>query len=227
MLALDVSTAWGSVALVEQEAPGDEPTVVAELGFAVRASHADQLLGRVELVLALAGSAKTEIDGYVATRGPGSFTGVRVGLGTLRGLGLATGKPCVGIITLEALAEAHGTAERERLVVMEAGRGELYAARYSAASSPPSTLEDPFVALRERVLDPAATAAALIVPGPGTTVGSAELPPGARLARAPRAVAAAAGRVALLGGIGGGTEPPLLAPLYVRPPNARVQRRSS
>ena len=64
----------------------------------------------LETLFAESGCSRGDVDGYVATHGPGAFTGIRVALGTLRGLGLATGKPCIGITTLEAIAEAHGPA---------------------------------------------------------------------------------------------------------------------
>ena len=105
VLALDVSTWWGSVALVGQTAADSAPCVVAETGTRVDGSHAEQLLVWVARVLGDAGWSKSALDGYAATRGPGSFTGIRIGLGTLRGLGLATGRPCVGVTTLEAIVE--------------------------------------------------------------------------------------------------------------------------
>ena len=69
-----------------------------------------RLLDGADRLLASVGWDRRRIDGYVAVRGPGSFTGVRVGLGTIRGLALAAGRPCAGIVSLEALAHAHGLA---------------------------------------------------------------------------------------------------------------------
>ena len=108
VLALDSSTWWGSAALVEQYGRETRPRVVAQHGTRVDGSHAEQLLQWIEQLLAEAGWSKTSLDAYAATRGPGSFTGVRIGLATIRGLSLVSGRPCFGVTTLEAIVEAHG-----------------------------------------------------------------------------------------------------------------------
>ena len=141
VLALDTSTAWGSVALVEQEGCENRPRVVAEHGERVDGAHAERLLHWIGQLLSGAGWSKTGFDAYATTRGPGSFTGVRVGLGTIRGLSLAAGRPCFGVTTLEAIVEAHGPADMDRIPLMDAGRGELYTARYDADSFPPVEVE--------------------------------------------------------------------------------------
>jgi tRNA threonylcarbamoyladenosine biosynthesis protein TsaB len=223
VLALDTSTWWGGLALVERDAD-EPPRVVAELGVEVRDSHAMRLLPAIHLLLERAGWDRSSPDLYVATRGPGSFTGIRVGLGTVHGLALATGKPCAGVGTLEALAEAHGPAERERVPLLAAGRGEVYGARYDACSSPPRPLRDAWLGRAEEVL--AAEGPAVLIEGPG-----AAAPIGAlgrdddrfRLAAPVRSVAAAAGRLTLLRGARGDSTPPM--PLYLRPPDAELKRR--
>ena len=222
MLALDTSSWWGGLALLEA-AGAEEPRVVAELGVQVRDSHSNHLLRWAELLLAEAGWGREALDGFVAVRGPGSFTGIRVGLGTVRGLALAAGRPAVGVTTLEALAEAHGPAEAPRLVLLEAGRGELYGARYDAAGSPPRIVEPPWLAPGGDALALAGPAA-VVIPGPATLVDPALLPPGFRLAGSPRGIAAAAGRVALLAGAleRDGASP--LEPLYLRPPDALFRK---
>jgi tRNA threonylcarbamoyladenosine biosynthesis protein TsaB len=87
-------------------------------------------LGWVDWALARAGWAKTDLAGFVATRGPGSFTGIRIGLGTIRGLALAAARPCAGVSVLEALAEAHGPGRGDRVALIGAGRGEVYGQRF-------------------------------------------------------------------------------------------------
>jgi tRNA threonylcarbamoyladenosine biosynthesis protein TsaB len=222
ILALDTSTWWGSIALVSGEQSHDEVEVAAELGARVRDSHADRLLHRIDLLLAEAGWPKSSLDLYAATRGPGSFTGIRVGLGTIRGLSLATGRPCAGVTTLEALAEAHGPADRERMPVMDAGRGEFYGARFDPASTPPRTIDEPWLGNAARALGPSGPV--VMIPGPGTRIDPARLPAGAAVARATRNVAAAVGRLVLLRGTVERGEG-VLAPLYLRPPDALVKKR--
>jgi tRNA threonylcarbamoyladenosine biosynthesis protein TsaB len=205
------------VALLRQDSDDAPPEVVAELGADIQASHAGQLLPRVEWLLGLAGWSKSDPDGFVATRGPGSFTGIRVGLGTVQGLALATGKPCVGIDTLDAVVEAHGPADRERIGLIAAGRGELCGARYDARSSPPQRLEEPW--LRPvAALAEAEGAVLIFAPGCGreaATLGGAS----------PRSIAAAAGRLALLEGLPDEGGAASLSPVYMRPPDAELKPR--
>jgi len=223
ILALDTSTWWGGVALVADE-PGSGPVVVAECGLFVRDSHSDRLLQQVEQLLDRAGWLKTEVDAFVATRGPGSFTGIRVGLGTVRGLGLAAGRPCFGVGTLDALAEAHGPAESERVPLIEAGRGELYAGRFDADSRPPRELAPPSVGPLEAIAAAVPAPSVVWIPAPGTRI---DAPAGfaGRIADAPRGLAGAAGRIVARTRPSFRLPAPPLAPLYVRPPDVRLKRK--
>jgi tRNA threonylcarbamoyladenosine biosynthesis protein TsaB len=223
ILALDTSTWWGSVALIERIADGRPAGVVAEVGERIDDSHAEHLLEWIARVLAEAGWPKTSIDAYAATRGPGSFTGVRVGLGTIRGLGLAADRPCIGVTTLEAIAEAHGRDDRERFPVMDAGRGELYAARYDARSSPPAERTPPWLGGAADVLGRVATAGGRAIAGPGTQIEIANEAAAPGVVLAPLRLAGAAGRVAAFRG----ETPQPLAPLYIRPPDALLKRPRS
>ena len=95
--------------------------------------HAERLIGIVGDVLAEAGLRYGELSKLVVTVGPGSFTGLRVGVSAVRGLALALGIPAVGVSTLEAMAApfAHDLGEADVvLAVLDAKRGELYAALY-------------------------------------------------------------------------------------------------
>jgi len=224
VLALDVSTWWGSAALVEQDGREMLPRVLAEYGTRVDGSHAEQLLQWIEQLLADAGWSKTSLDAYAATRGPGSFTGVRVGLATIRGLSLASGRPCFGVTTLEAIVEAHGPAELPRVPVMDAGRGELYSARYDADSSPPVELEAAWLGATALVLAPVEGSRGLVLRGPGVQIA---MPPGSPLtlaATTTERLAGATGRlVAHRMARGTGVSEPL-APLYLRAPDALLKR---
>ena len=220
-LALDTSTWWGSVALVERASSGGAPIVVAGFSKRVEGSHVESLLAWVERLLGQAGWSKTGIDAYVATCGPGSFTGVRVGLGTVRGLGLAAGRPCLGVNTLEALAEGYGPAVRPRVALMDAGRDELYAACYDPASSPPGEIEPPHLGPAADVLEKASAVDALLIPGPGTVIPETWR---AQAVATPECVAAAAGRIAVLRTADPEWEAPPLAPLYLRVPDAMLKR---
>ena len=226
VLALDSSTWWASLALVDGSET-EPPRVVAELGFEARGSHAPWLPLALESLLGLAGRARSDVDGYVATRGPGSFTGIRVGLGTIRGLALAADRPCAAVSTLAALAGAHGPAAVARLPLISAGRGEFYGARYDAGSDPPQPAEEPWVGGPERVLAATGASPAIVVPAHGTRQRLVEAGLAARLpmAETPRSTAAAAGRLALLQGLVAGRADSGLSPLYLRPPDAELEAR--
>lgn len=217
ILALDTSTWWAGLALVEYDAAPESAEVVAELGVRVRGSHAERLLDSIERLLAEAGWSKNDVDAYAATRGPGSFTGVRVGLGTLRGLALASGRPCFGVTTLAALAEAHGPARHPRLALVGAGRGELYAGLFAPDGSPPRELEPPCVASEAHLLERFADRAPCWIAAFGTRLSSAAAP-----AATPRGVAGAAGRLVALEHPGLPAAAPALVPVYVRPPDVRL-----
>jgi len=224
VIAIDTSTWWGSVALVEGGGAERAPRVVAEHGRRIDDSHAEHVLDWVERCLSDAGWTKSSVDLYAATRGPGSFTGIRVALGTVRGLGLATGRPCAGVTTLLAVAATAGDGSGPRVPVMDAGRAELYAACYEASTWPPEELAAPWIAAAVEVLADAGKRGAEIVTGPGTNV---DLPQGAgaaKVIRAPERLAGAAGRIAVARH-DDGTPPEPFSPLYLRPPDAVLKRK--
>jgi tRNA threonylcarbamoyladenosine biosynthesis protein TsaB len=220
VVAIDTSTWWGGVALVEgEDATG--AAVVAECGMRVDDSHALHVLSLLDRLLAEVGWAKSSVDAYAATRGPGSFTGIRIGLGTVRGLGVASGRPCLGVVSLAALAEAFGPAEADRSPLLDAGRGEVYGARYDAASSPPLERVAPWLGPVAKVLD---AGGPQVVLGPGAERYRATLAPAleGRFGRSPRTIAAATGRLALARLAEAPSEDHGMSPLYLRPPDAEL-----
>ena len=110
VLALDTTTPRASVALL------DAAGVVAEERAVSEAGHSRWVLPAVEALLAARGLEPAAIELVAVTTGPGSFTGLRVGLGTAQGLALASGRRCVGVPTLDVLAHtARGAAARVTL----------------------------------------------------------------------------------------------------------------
>lgn len=231
VLAFDHATGWSGLALVEADARGDV-TVVAEQGVWRTEARADQLAMRAERLLADAGWSRTSIDVFAATRGPGSFTGLRVALGTVRGLCLAADRPGIGVGTLEAMVEAHGPAELDRLAVLDAGRGEFFVARFDPVASPPQSIEAPELLDPSALLLGCATLPAVLIPGARSTQGSRPTAETAvarpsRWAAAPRGGAAAAGTIALSrGAVTAADGHDTLTPLYVRLPDAVVKQRA-
>jgi len=223
LLALDASTWWGGAALLELE--DGEPRLVAEIGLHIPDSHAARLLPLVEALLASAAWTKGSLDAYAAVRGPGAFTGIRVGLGLMSGLAMATGRPCVGVGTLPAMAEAFGPSSADRVPLLPAGRGEVYAARFDAAGSPPVTLRPAWVGPATNALE---AGIALHVFGSGAAAHAAALRTAGYagpIGRAPTTVAAGAGRIALRQLAAGAVVPADMAPLYVRPADAELKSR--
>lgn len=124
VLAIDTACPTGSIALLSDGEVVSEVLVEAPGGFG------PVLFDRIAQVLSSAGWALEDVELFAAGSGPGSFTGVRIGLAAIQGLAHATGKPAVGVSNLAALA-ACGT-RRTRGVIMDARRGEVFAAVYSS-----------------------------------------------------------------------------------------------
>lgn len=124
ILAIDTTSEHGSVALRSNGQAVFELEIHSPDGFA----HV--IYQSIEQVLKYTETALGEIDCFATASGPGSFTGVRVGLSAVKGLAEATGKRTIGISNLEALA-SYGSSPL-RAVVLDARRGEVYAAVYDA-----------------------------------------------------------------------------------------------
>jgi tRNA threonylcarbamoyladenosine biosynthesis protein TsaB len=119
-LGVDTSTERRSVALVRGG------RVLAESSAGLREGGSANLLADIDGVLNAAGVKLKEVGLYAAAVGPGSFTGLRAGLATLKGLALTTSKPAVGVQTLHALAYCVRPAQRV-VALIPAGRGEVFA----------------------------------------------------------------------------------------------------
>jgi tRNA threonylcarbamoyladenosine biosynthesis protein TsaB len=98
---------------------------VAETSAAGRSASAQRVLQQVDQLLAESGLAPDQLDLIVAGRGPGTFTGLRIGLATARGLGFALAVPVRGVSTLDALLRGAGDAS---VACIDARRGEVFAA---------------------------------------------------------------------------------------------------
>ncbi|HEX8616458.1 MAG TPA: tRNA (adenosine(37)-N6)-threonylcarbamoyltransferase complex dimerization subunit type 1 TsaB [Thermoanaerobaculia bacterium] len=121
VLAADTSLPILSVALV------NDGTLVGAMALEGRGSRNEKLLPAIDWLLAENGVDRRTIDLFATTRGPGSFTGVRIGLATLQGLALVLGRPVCAMSTHEAIA--HGEAGRVS-IADDAGRGEFYVSEF-------------------------------------------------------------------------------------------------
>src|ERR1700730_16927306 len=116
ILSADTSLPLLSVALVRDEA------LLGAVALEGKGSRNEKLLPAVDWLLTESGVDRREVELFAVTRGPGSFTGVRIGLATVQGMAIALGKPVCAMSTHEAIAPAAG----RWAVVDDAGRGELY-----------------------------------------------------------------------------------------------------
>lgn len=126
VLGIETSTRRGSVALWD----GDR--IVLALEHEKPNAHAEALLPLVARLFAETGMPKSSLERVAVGTGPGSFTGLRVGIALGEGIALGVGVPLVGVGSLEALARALPDGERARVAVLDAGRGELFVAAYAA-----------------------------------------------------------------------------------------------
>ncbi|MEE8390270.1 MAG: tRNA (adenosine(37)-N6)-threonylcarbamoyltransferase complex dimerization subunit type 1 TsaB [Anaerolineae bacterium] len=124
LVAIDTATGYASLALHD--------------GFQVRTEHTwesprrhtVELLPRLVAALEQLGIGADHLSGVAVTRGPGSFTGLRVGIAVAKGLALARGLPLVGVPTLDVVAAAQGRDRRPLCAVLQAGRKRICVATY-------------------------------------------------------------------------------------------------
>ncbi len=143
-LAIDTATKTAGVALL-----GDE-RILAEYFFDLPVNHSETVLPAVQRGLELAGMGIADVGLIALTVGPGSFTGLRIGASTVKGLALATGTPAVGVSTLEALAYNAVGFHGVICPLLDARKGEVYAGLYRADGE-----GFPEAVMEERVATPA------------------------------------------------------------------------
>ena len=124
ILAVDTSSERGSVCIVD----GHE--VLGEIRLACSIQHSERLFRSIEFLFQYTPFGLADIDLFVAARGPGSFTGLRVGLAAMAGFVAAFGKPGAGVTTLAALAWKSGIQNLPVATVIDARRDEIYGAVY-------------------------------------------------------------------------------------------------
>lgn len=124
ILAVDTSTKMGSVALTEDEA------LIAQIQLNVEITHTERLLPATENLFRQTGLTLEEMGGLAVAIGPGSFTGLRIGLATMKGFAQAQNLPLVGVSSLMALACNALTSDKPVVACLDAHRGEVYVAVY-------------------------------------------------------------------------------------------------
>ena len=136
ILALDSSGLVASVAIIEDE------EMTAEYTINYKKTHSQTLLPMVDEVAKMINLDMATIDAIAITAGPGSFTGLRIGSATAKGLGLALDKPLIAVPTLEALAYSLYGSEALIVPLMDARRNQVYTGVYYFAGSEIKTLKE-------------------------------------------------------------------------------------
>lgn len=226
ILGFDTATATCSAALWADGA------VIAHRRSETGGRHAETLVPMLREVAAEGGMTLGEVDRFAVTVGPGSFTGIRIGLAAARGLALAGKRPLIGLSTLEVVAAGVPAGEREGpiLAALDAGRGRLYAQLFdrslSALCEPAALTAEALPAL----VGEAGNSGPLVVVGTGQEVALAALTPAieARLGGGPstpdaRVLVACAAARAEAGGDGNAAGP--VWPLYLREAGAKPKVR--
>ena len=124
VMGIDTSTMQGGVALVSGQG------VICDYTLNVKATYSERLLPLIDRALHDAGITVSHVEGFAVALGPGSFTGLRIGLSTAKGLAAAGGQPLVGVSTLEAMAGTLPFCAHQICPILDARKGELHCALF-------------------------------------------------------------------------------------------------
>ncbi|MBP3429008.1 MAG: tRNA (adenosine(37)-N6)-threonylcarbamoyltransferase complex dimerization subunit type 1 TsaB [Clostridia bacterium] len=208
--------------------------IVGDLQLNCGMTHSQRVMPLVDALLSMSGTAMEEIDVFGAVVGPGSFTGVRIGVSTAKALAHAAGKPCIGVDALEALAANIEAFDGVICPILDARAMQVYGAMFEAGNPPVRLMEDEPMKLADFLDDVEKTGRRALFLGDGAPVfeqairarlgeKAAFAAPQNHFVRAGSACAAAAARIAQQG------EDALcdyvnLLPLYLRAPQAERER---
>lgn len=160
ILALDTSSECGSVALARDGALAGEVRLSGAL------QHSETLFRSIDFLLTTSATRVGDVDLFAVARGPGSYTGLRVGMAAAGGLAYAVGGETVGVSTLGALAWHVGVTQQPIAAVMDARRGEVYIALFRRSEAGLETVTPPRIERPEVVLDSLAQEQ-VVFTGPG------------------------------------------------------------
>jgi tRNA threonylcarbamoyladenosine biosynthesis protein TsaB len=223
LLAVESATLSGGAAILD----GDR--LLGEITLNIAITHSERLLSAVDRLLADCGLAPADLEGLAVSVGPGSFTGLRVGLATVKGLAMALDLPIAPVPTLDALAARLPFADAPVCPILDARKNEVYLSLYRWRGDRMCRKRE-YLALPPELAVAELTAPVILL-GDGIEAcrpwldGQGE---GIRIAPAAQRLPAAA-TVAELGhavlAAGGGVGAEALVPLYLRPPEAELKAR--
>jgi tRNA threonylcarbamoyladenosine biosynthesis protein TsaB len=124
ILGIDTSTMIAGVGIIEDD------RVLIDLRYDVKITYSEVLLSTIDLALRIVGLGAEKLDGFAISIGPGSFTGLRIGLSTVKGLCFASGKPLASVPSLDALASLSLFCRYPVVPLLDAKKNQVYAAIY-------------------------------------------------------------------------------------------------
>lgn len=146
ILAVETATMSGSIAL----ARGDE--LIANVSGDPSVSHSNTLLADLDKLLSDTTYKLADIDLFAVAAGPGSFTGLRIGIATVKALAVTLARPCAAVPTLQAVALAGGASETS-VALLPAGRGEVFAQLFSVSADAVTALDEPSHISPQKMID--------------------------------------------------------------------------
>ena len=165
MLAFESSAKPASVALLR------DGGLIAQYSQYTSLTHSRTLLPMAEALLKNCDIGLGEIDLYAVAHGPGSFTGIRIGVSTVKGLAWASGKPCTGVSTLEAMAWNGVSRGGTICPVMDARRSQVYNALFEIKDGKPERLcDDRPISLQELAAEIRSMSSPVFITGDGSAV---------------------------------------------------------
>ena len=124
VLALETATTTGGIAIVK------DTSLIGEIRTNVKIAHSERLMGSVDWLLKTSDISVNEISAFAISIGPGSFTGLRIGLCTVKGLAYATDKPVIPVPTLDAFARSLHLCPYSLCPMLDARKNEVYTGLY-------------------------------------------------------------------------------------------------
>jgi tRNA threonylcarbamoyladenosine biosynthesis protein TsaB len=230
VLGIDTSTLVATAAIIDAE------RVIVEAAVHTRRTHSERLMPTIERLIAEAELTPKDLQGIAVSIGPGSFTGLRIGITTAKAMAYALGIPVVGVPTLDALATQLPFCNKAIYPILDAQKKNVYTAPFTTSTGRPHRLgEYQVVSIEQLLLQLHNGKESVILCGETkdfaeniAQLASPHIEIAPVFGRMPRgAVVANLGRDALING--GGEDPQTLAPFYIRRSEAEVlweQRQS-
>lgn len=220
LLAIDTSSAYASVALYDGRA------VLAEETWHAHRRHDDHLFGAIDRILVVSGIDRASIRLVAVAIGPGSFTGLRVGIAAAQGIARGSGAAAVGVGSLDVVAHPFAALGRRVCALIPAGRGEHYAGMYRVRGGTWQRTTPILVGTTAALARAVATDTVFAGEIDDATAAELRAALGERaVVPSPSVLTRRAGHLAELAwahaGAGESTDAGKLEPLYVRPPAIR------